>query len=98
MFSRLRLESVRIEVVVLVVLNVAVSVFVVPDVAPGTIPDTQSLLVFQRPEGADELQVPLAASAGRAAAPRPHKRESQIFVQAGRTLRRPQTRVATVKQ
>jgi hypothetical protein len=78
------------------VLNVAVSVFVDPDVAPGTIPDTQSLVVFHKPLGADELQVPLAAVANCTS--QQHNRASQIPVQAGRTRGRPKSRIAIANQ
>jgi hypothetical protein len=45
-------------------LNVAVSVLLVPDVAPGTFPETQFDVVDQVPVAAVELHVPLAANDG----------------------------------
>src|SRR5262249_53442480 len=68
MFSRLRLRSGTMVVVVLVELNIAVSVLVVPDVAPGMTLDTQFDGVPHAPVVADEFQVPLAASDSETAA------------------------------
>src|SRR5258707_5062324 len=71
MDSRLRLASGTIEVVKLPPLNVAVSAFVVPEVAPGIIvlnsPLPQLCAICQLPLVAPEYQVLLPANAARLA-------------------------------
>jgi hypothetical protein len=68
-------------------LNVAVSVLVVPEVAPGTVPPIQFPVDCHAPEVAVELHVLLAASAGEVAIAKANARADEELIKRG-TIRR----------
>jgi hypothetical protein len=98
MNPKLRPWSGVMEVVVLLELNVAELVLVVPDVAPGTIPETQFVDVCHALLPADELHMPLAANARELLPANANASADTTMIEPGTIRRRPVMPVTTTKR